>query len=381
MYANDLIRWVPRYVINNFLKKPPKLLHIFFCMVDHFEPGTGKASKSLEKKRIFELTSRYPKIAEKHKDQFGNKLKRTWFFPPHYHRYGNLKELVSLCKEGYGEIELHLHHGKSCPDTPDNLKMTLTRCVEEYSLFGIFGSENGKKKYGFIHGDWALDNSRGNKFCGVNNELEILRKTGCYADFTFPSMNEANPRKINSIYYAIDDPTEPKSYNRGISVRVHGTFSGHLMIIQGPVHPIFSKKKVCGFGIVGDAINGNPPVNKNRIDLWIKTGIHIKGRPDCIFVKAHTHGATDSDAVLGQEMDDICSYLESKYNDGNHYVLHYVTAREMYNIIKALEAGFETEKTELYRNYKVTRPNYDASINISQASKHLSQLVSKTYRG
>jgi hypothetical protein len=32
-------------------------------------------------------------------------------------------------------------------------------------------------------------------------------------------------------------------------------------------------------------------------------------------------------------------HLESVYNDGKNYVLHYVTAREMYNIVKAAEAG------------------------------------------
>jgi len=33
--------------------------------------------------------------------------------------------------------------------------------------------------------------------------------------------------------------------------------------------------------------------------------------------------------------------LEIKYNDGQNYVLHYVTAREAYNIVKAAEYGLE----------------------------------------
>src|SRR5438132_607974 len=46
----------------------------------------------------------------------------------------------------------------------------------------------GALGYGFIHGNWALCNSRPDgRWCGVNNELEILRATGCYADFTMPS--------------------------------------------------------------------------------------------------------------------------------------------------------------------------------------------------
>ena len=35
----------------------------------------------------------------------------------------------------------------------------------------------------------------------------------------------------------------------------------------------------------------------------------------------------------------LAMLLERSYNDGSRYVLHYVTAREAYNIIKAAEAG------------------------------------------
>lgn len=45
------------------------------------------------------------------------------------------------------------------------------------------------------------------------------------------------------------------------------------------------------------------------------------------------------DTLLGQAMHDMHSYLENAYNDGRRHVLHYVTAREVYNIIKAAEAG------------------------------------------
>ena len=87
-------------------------------------------------------------------DSSGNIPKRTWFFPPHYHRNSALKKLVSLCERGYGEIELHLHHGKIKPDTSENLEMTIRQCVKEYSYFGIFGHDtNNDKKYGFVHGD------------------------------------------------------------------------------------------------------------------------------------------------------------------------------------------------------------------------------------
>jgi hypothetical protein len=289
--------------------------------------------------------------------------------------------LVSLCEKGYGEIELHLHHGKTCPDTSENLKRILNRCIEEYSQFGIFGTVNGQKKYGFIHGDWALDNSRGGKFCGVDDEIQILDQTGCYADFTFPSLWESNPKQINSIYYATDDPLKPKSHNKGKRVHVHGKKKGDLMIVQGPLHPFFFDNKMIKLRTPNDSIDGNPPVTNNRIDYWVKTGIHIKGKPNWIFIKTHTHGATDSKAVLGDEMEMILSHLETKYNDDKYFVLHYTTAREMYNIIKAVESGATEENPELYRDYLIKKPIYDASPDIYEASDTLKTLVAKTYNG
>ena len=373
---NVTLNWTISYALSK-IKKRHKPLHIFFCLVDHFEPGTGGVEPSIEEQRMCELIYGYPKLAARHRDSFGNIPKRTWFFPPHYHRRNNLKRLVTLCKNGFGEIELHLHHGKTFPDTSENLKKTLEQCIEEYSKFGIFGTENGNKRYGFIHGDWALDNSRNNNFCGVNNEIEILSSTGCYADFTFPSPCESNPKQINSIFYATDDPNRPKSHDNGMPVKVGGQKNGHLMIIQGPLHPFCFQNKFLGFRTPSDSIHHH--VSNMTLDFWIKTAIHVEGKSDWIFVKTHTHGATASGIVLSAPMDNIFYHLEKKYNDENNYILHYVTARELYNIIKAAEAG-ESGNPEQYRNYILSKPSYDDSHNISGASETLNQLAFKTYR-
>src|SRR3546814_17982821 len=44
------------------------------------------------------------------------------------------------------------------------------------------------------------------------------------------------------------------------------------------------------------------------------------------------------------------SYLEDRYNDGERYVLHYVTAREVHNHIKAAEAGHGGDPND-YRDF------------------------------
>jgi hypothetical protein len=56
-----------------------------------------------------------------------------------------------------------------------------------------------------------------------------------------------------------------------------------------------------------------------------------------------------------------------------------VTARELYNIIKAAEAGESGDNPVDYKDYLVSEPSYDSSVDISEASSLLSGLVSKTY--
>ena len=80
-------------------------------------------------------------------------------------------------------------------------------------------------------------------------------------------------------------------------------------------------------------------------------------------------------------MDSIFNHLETKFNDGINYKLHYVCAREMYNIIKAVEAGNAQEDPEAYRDYLIKKPCYNSSKKIEEASPELKALVAKTYRG
>jgi hypothetical protein len=91
-----------------------------------------------------------------------------------------------------------------------------------------------------------------------------------------------------------------------------------------------------------------------RVEAWVRRGIHVKGRPEWVFVKVFTHGALaqDHEAVLGEWADRLHTELEQRYNDGRRYVLHYVTAREAYNIAKAAEAGKEGNP-HAYRDFLI----------------------------
>ena len=297
--------------------------------MDHFEPYWNNGSKEVASKRIKSWIEEYTRMAKRHKDSGGNFPKHTFFYPEEEYREEYLCKLSQLCKDGYGEVEIHLHHDH---DTAEGLK----RKVEDYKgkldKHGLLSKDNsGSIKYGFIHGNWALDNSRvDGKKCGVNNELGALKETGCYADFTLPSApDETQTKKINSIYYAEDNPDMPKSHNTGIDVEVGRKPSGDLMIIQGPLTLNWKRRKLGIFPRVenGEVSLDNPPT-PDRIDLWIKQHIHVKGRPEWIFVKVYTHGTqqTKGNSFFANELDRMFAYLEKTYNEGKSYKLHYMTA-------------------------------------------------------
>ena len=91
----------------------------------------------------------------------------------------------------------------------------------------------------------------------------------------------------------------------------------------------------------------------------INNGVRIKRGPEWIFVKLHTHGAREDtwNSLFGEKGESMFRYLEQNYNDGKKYLFHYVTAREMYNIIKAAEAGLNGNPNK-YRDFLIPKYKY-----------------------
>ena len=362
--SRDMFIWLPQYIRQSFTARPvaDKPTHIMFCFVDHYEPQWLNPDYATEVERVQRWIDDYPRIADRHRDADGRPPQHCFFYPEEEYREEHLARLADLCARGYGEIEVHLHHEN---DTEENFRATLDRFVARlHDKHGAFSRDpvTGKLAWAFIHGNWALCNALpGGEDCGVNGELPILRELGCYCDMTLPAApSPAQTRTINSIYYAKDKPGQPRSHDWGVPVRVGGSETGDLMIIQGPLALNFKNRKQGVFPAIenGDIKPDNPPT-RDRIDLWVKTGVHVVGKPEWVFIKIHTHGAQEGDmeTCLGTPCDEMFNYLESRYNDGNAYVLHYVTAREMYNIIKAAEAGERGNPSD-FRNYRIPPPTY-----------------------
>jgi len=331
-------------------------VHIMFCFVDHYEPEWSGADMAVQRRRVKEWVDKYPPLVLHHKDADGCYPKHSFFYPVEVYTKEHVDQLAELCQAGFGEADLHLHHDN---DTEEGFRAQIEHAKRDFSSHGLLGRDKktGDIRYGFIHGNWALNNSRPDgRWCGVNNETQILRETGCYADFTFPSApSDTQPTTINRIYYDRGNSEVSKSHNQGIEVEVGKKVEDALMIVQGPLTLNWKRRKMGIFPRIenSDITGNNLPID-GRVDLWIQQHICVKHRPEWVFVKVHTHGAQENNsrALLGEPFDHLCTYLENKYNDGKNYILHYTSARETFNIIKAAEAG-ETGNPNEYRNYLI----------------------------
>jgi hypothetical protein len=337
------------YIRESPRRTPPAAgaaVHVLLCVADHYEPMHGGVGAEQSAERVATWVEQYPKRFARFCDSDGRPPQHTFFFPIDEYDAGHVDAIAGLCHEGFGEVEIHHHHDR---DTGAALRERLERFKElfreRHGLLSV-DKRSGEVRYGFVHGNWALDKSRPDGcWCGVNNELEILRQTGCYADFTMPSApSRTQTRKINSLYYAVDDPRRPKSHDWGINVGMAAPPDCALMLVQGPLLLNWRHRR---HGILPHVENGNlqrnQPPSMARLDLWLRARVQAPSRPDWFFVKLYTHGAPESNqaVVLGEPMIRFHEALAERAAANANFHYHYVTAREMYNLAKAAEAGWE----------------------------------------
>jgi len=336
--------WLPHYLarhIKRSFNNTNDTTHIYISICDHFEPYWGNADKYTARKRIETWVDNYPKIAEKFVDSSGRHPRYTFFYPEEEYEFEDMKILGTMCETGISEVEIHLHHDN---DTHDNLKHTLIdykkRLHEDHGLLSV-DKLTGDISYGFIHGNWALNNSRPDKkWCGIDDETSILLDTGCYGDFTLPSApSSTQTRKVNSIYYAKANISKPKAHNWGANSQV-GKFNNGLLMIQGPLCLNWSDRK---YYILPRIENGDlcarNILDKKRFSLWLDQNIIVENAPSHKFIKIYTHGAQDNNL----EMIFKNKILENLFKISLEVAaeckakVFFTSAREMANVIKSLE--------------------------------------------
>ena len=241
-----------------------------------------------------------------------------------------------MAHRGFGDVEIHLHHdGEGEQDFVDRISVFKEALYHRHGL--LRKDETGGIVFGFIHGNWALDNSRPDgRWCGLNNEITLLRDLGCYADFTMPAApSSTQARLVNTIYWAVDDPVKPKSYDTGLPVSNAGS-KGDLLMIPGPLALNWKERSrgVLPHLEVGELASHNP-VTRERVRLWLD---HAPRVGNNILVKLFAHGAWECNAatLLAGELDRTFSLLESHTADRG-WQLHFSTAAELADVAQGVD--------------------------------------------
>jgi hypothetical protein len=366
--ANKLAygKWLPSYAYQRMSRPVPQgRVHLIFALADHFEsafvPQDGRARAALPEQvhRVESWCREYPCAVDPWRDQEGRPFVHTYFLPAEQYDRGLVDRLAEHCHAGWGELEIHLHHGMDAPDTAENTRWQIEQfrdaLVRNHGAL-CFMDDSSEPRYAFVHGNFTLANSARGYACGVDNEMEILASTGCYADFTLPTaaFHAAQIAKINSLYEC-GFPLQARAPHRsGRDLRVGRPPQIFPIQVQGPLMLDFHRQARNHIGrIENAALTGVNPPSLRRLQLWKKAAISVRHRPDWLFIKLHCHSMDPSqrESVIGGHMRTFLSELVDGAEE-RHEIIHFVTAREMVNVMLAACDGREGNPAE-YRDYRL----------------------------
>ena len=277
-----------------------------------------------------------------------------FFFPGEQYRPAFLDALAELARA-------RLRRGRG-PPAPRRRHRATTLRARHRALPASFAEHghlsrdpDGRLRYAFIHGNWCLANARADgRWCGVDDELPLLFETGCYADFTFPSApDECQPNIVNQIYWpdgrsrARAAPTSRASARASARCR-----RDRILMIEGPLALARRPGKLAGAHRErARSPRDDPGVARRACAAGSTQDIHVEGRPEWVFVKVHTHGAPERRPrrCSARAAARCTRALTARYNDGRAWILHYVTAREMFNIAIAAMDGATGDPADVPR--------------------------------
>jgi hypothetical protein len=335
--------WLPGYLRSRATqRKRPKSGRVWVAIADHWEPYWKRPSDETARERVAAWVKHWPEIARQHVDSTGQPPQYTFYYPQDEYRPEFLESLAGLVRAGIADVDVHIHHnGEGEQNFVDRMSGFIEALVSRH---GLLRQWQGRTVFGFIHGNWALDNSRPDgQWCGLNNEITLLGKLGCYADFTMPSGNSpTQARKVNSIYWVTDDPQQPRSYDRGVEVKKGFPGSGDLLMIPGPFGLRWTRPVP---RIETGQLAYHDLPTRYRVKRWLELAPHIG---DDIFIKLYGHGTQERNSsalLLNGGLDRLFTLLAEECRL-RQYQLRYVSTWEMRKAVDLACMGNEGSQSE-----------------------------------
>lgn len=356
--------WRAREVINRISDATGNPKHLIFVVANHFEPSWNKQGATLDWNTQLTKLDRWCEQAQligaAVRDADGTPFRHTNFYPAEQYHPRLVQRLAELQAQGLGEVEIHLHHGVDKPDSAEGLRRSLTdfRDVlanEHQCLSRVDG--NSSPQFAFVHGNLALANSAGGRFCGVDSEMRILADVGCYADLTLPSApDQSQVSRINAIYQCGHSLDEQRSHRSGPSIKVGRKEPQLPLIFTGPL--VFNwRRRAYGLPIPrldDGGLTATQPLDIARLNRWRSARIHVEGRPDWIFIKLYCHGffQFDQPSTIGERIRQFWEEVIEYGDRTNELKIHFASAREAFNMVIAAIDGKDGEPGR-YRDYRL----------------------------
>jgi hypothetical protein len=334
--------WLLPYLGNRLRSafSPAKPRRVWVAITDHFEPLGLEASIPSALRRVARWRDRWPRIADDApRDSVGHPPQYSFFYPQEEYHGEILDGVAEIVRLDVADVEVHLHHDR---DTADSFARKVREfCARLTNDHGLLRKVDGRTVFGFIHGNWALDNSRPDgRWCGVPGEIRLLRDLGCYADFTMPSAPSATQGKVvNQIYWCTNRAdNRPRSFDSGICATPGGGRRGDLLMITGPLG-LRSHGRLVPRLETGELAGYDLPTPE-RIRHWLRLAPSIGND---LFLKLYTHGGADRNLapLLEGGLANIYLWLAQEAARQN-LELRWVTAWQMYQAAHALICSTST---------------------------------------
>lgn len=328
--------WLMPYLNDRLQKRgrSGKPKRAWVAVTDHYEPLGMGASLGTALRRVALWRDEWPRIAGyAPRDAAGQRPQYSFFYPQEEYQREVVDGIAEIVRLGVADVEVHLHHDREQRES--FLAKVSEFCLQLTGNHGLLRQRNGRTLFGFIHGNWALDNSRPDgRWCGLQDEIALLRDLGCYADFTMPSLPSATQSRIvNKIYWCTSDPDHrPRCFDRGIEAAPGGGTRGDLLMITGPLGLRFGNRAVPR--LETGEIAGYDLPTRSRVRHWFDLAPTIG---EDLFLKLYTHGAVEQnmEPLLGWGLAAMYQWLAEEA-ERRGIEIHWATAWQMYQAIEAL---------------------------------------------
>ena len=344
--------------------------------IDHFEPTTLDSNKIIEERHI-------DSFIEKSNSQKHTR-KMSLFFRPTFavisrdedDGYGHFFEddsigfvenditissgkiLKKISEETKMDIQLHIHHEhftrseEPARDAKIRELINAGTMADDEKRFSLYlnmclrflRNNTGRdfKTWHFVHGKWGL-NASDRRVCQLEGELDILRRAGCSADFTFPAGRKKCDPHIRSPFSCLTPSiwrsydyinSDPMAINFGSKVMVKNRITIWNSRLKHPTSSIDNYSDVVAENIsnhgkfIYDMIAGSPIINGT------------------LFFKTYSHSLSSEYEVDGEYKfplldDNINSIFDklSKIAYGSRVSLKYVTSDEVFKALSFMDNG------------------------------------------